>query len=301
VGPRWKWVQNMTWRFGALFGVFVVVASCGGDKDGPTGRDDPLTTSQGICARWAAAACNDDVVRACNGSSGLTAECVGDQQDFCLEQLTGDGFDRELAQDCIDAVEDAYSDGEITAEERLEVILLESGPCADTKASGDEAAGGAGGTGGGSGPAPKQAGARCDPDVDVCVDTAYCDPAVDVCVLKAAEGELCCVIDPRFLEPACESGSPEVPCTPGTFCSEGTCVSLGKTDDPCVTNEQCATNYFCGPDDTCLALGTDSDNCDPDAPETQCASGFFCSESFSECRDFIVVGTPELCNHLGVD
>ncbi len=285
----------MTWRYGALVGL-AVVAACSSGKDGPSGRTDPLTTSQGICAQWAAAACNDDVVRACNGSSGTTAECVGDQQDFCLEVLVGDDFDRELAQDCIDAVEKAYADGEITADERLEVILLEKGPCAETLASGTPGAGGAGGAGGESPPAPKLAGARCNPMADVCVDTAYCDPEVDVCVLKAAEGEICCVIDPMFLEPACESGLPEVPCTPGTFCSDGICVALGRTDDPCVDDEQCASNYFCGSDGLCLQLGEDSDRCESD---DQCASGYFCSESFDECRDFIVVGTPELCRHLG--
>ena len=285
----------MTWRYGALVGVVVVVAaSCGGKKDGPVGRADPLTTSEGICERWAAAACNDEVVRACNGSNGTTEECVADQEAYCLDELVGEDFDRGLAQDCIDAVKKAYSDGEITAEERLDVIKLDEGPCADLLASGSPGTGGAGGAGGTA--TPKPAGASCDHLVDVCVDTAYCDPEIDFCRLKADEGEPCCVLDPRFLEPACESGSPEIPCTPGTFCSEGVCVALGKTDAPCVTDAQCAKNYFCGSDDTCLPLGEDSDSCDSD---DQCASGYFCSESFDECRDFIVVGTPELCRHLG--
>jgi hypothetical protein len=235
------------------------------------------------------------VVRACIGSSGTKEDCANDQADFCADMLQGTDFDRDLAQECINSVGDAYSDTEMTTEERSNVVLVEDGPCADLLASGNPT-GGEGGASGDGRPTPKAAGARCDPHADICVDVAYCDPAVDVCVLKAAEGEFCCTLNPQFLAPACESGQPEVPCTPGTFCSEGFCVSLGQTDDPCATDAQCGPDYFCSPADTCQPLGMDSDTCETD---DQCASGFFCSESFDQCRDFVMLGSQEFCRYLG--
>ncbi len=288
----------MTWRFGALLGGVLLVASCGGGKEGPKGRVDPLTTLEGICERWAEAACNSDVVRACNGSSATAEECTSGrngQRSFCADLLKDrDEFDRDLAKACIETVRDAYKDSEITTEEREEVILLDSGPCADLRDSGVQ---GAGGSGGGSGkPTPKAAGARCEPYADICVDTAYCDPGVGYCVLKAAAGETCCTIDPLFLLPACEPRKPEIPCTPGTFCSEGVCVSLGREGADCETDDQCAKNFYCHATGVCRSLGEDRDACETD---DECARGFFCSESFGQCRDFIVVGSQELCQHLG--
>jgi len=284
----------MTWRFAVLFGL-VLATSCSGTKEGPKGLPDPLTTTDGVCQRWGEAACNEDVVRDCNGSSGTTEECVKDQKRFCAAQL-GDGpFDRELTPDCIDDVRKAYADGEITAKERLNVILVESGSCADLRASSQRGAGGAGGAG--AGPLPKEPGARCDPDTDVCVDIAFCDPDAKLCALKSVEGEPCCAQQSSFLTPACESGTSDMPCAPGTFCYLGECAVVGETKE-CENDAQCGTDRYCSLSNTCEPRGEDNDACDVGHDE-QCAEGYFCSEDFEQCRDFIVVGSPELCQHLG--
>lgn len=284
-------------RWAVMVGL-VLAASCGGTKEGPKGRVDPLTTTVGICERWAAGACNEDVVRDCNGSSGTVEQCVDDQAAFCADKLVGEGFDRDLALTCIETVTAAYEDREITAEERREVILVTAGPCADLAASG-VAGGGEGGQGGGGAnpPEPKEGGDDCDPSTDVCVATHYCDPAVNICRSKAAAGEICCTNDPQFLLPTCGPDTEEKPCTPGTFCGEeGLCVALGTTDAACAGDAQCALGYFCGSGGTCQPLGEDSDACETD---DECAGGYFCSQSFGQCRDFILVGTAELCRDLG--
>ena len=256
-------------RFIAFLAV-LTVTGCGGTKEGPDGRVDPLTTSEGICELWGLAACNEDVVRDCNGSSGTQKECALEQADFCETKLGRHvtGLDRDTAQECLDEVESAYEDSEITYDEFRKVVDVSTGPCRQLVDQGG--AGGAGNAGGGL----LDGGDDCAPPkpgkADPCVETHYCDADRMYCRPKADPGEICCEIEDGLIGPTCSPDDPEIPCVTSAYCAQdGVCVARGDEGAECSTDRECAV-------------------------------GFLCVTGIGECRDFITLGTgTSLCGDLG--
>src|ERR1041384_796594 len=84
--------------------------ACTTEEDPP----DPLATTGGFCDAWAERACQADVVKYCNAKS--VDSCRSTQGDFCRGILP-ENYTSARAKACLDAVEDAYRDAELTPEE----------------------------------------------------------------------------------------------------------------------------------------------------------------------------------------
>src|SRR6185295_13027913 len=89
-------------------------AACSGKKDLLEGVS--LADVKSFCAEWGKRACNDQVVSRC--AAETKDACVSAQQSFC-ETLVPDGrYSSMTAPTCLDAVEAAYTDAVLTADER---------------------------------------------------------------------------------------------------------------------------------------------------------------------------------------
>src|SRR5262245_21546966 len=91
---------------------------CSGSQPGPGGEENTkFRTESAFCSEWAKAVCTDDVVNAC---SGTRTGCISTQKSAC-QVLVPLGYDSKYAEDCLNAVRDAYEDTELTVEE-LDVV-----------------------------------------------------------------------------------------------------------------------------------------------------------------------------------
>src|ERR1041384_3791101 len=102
-------------------------AACTTDATGPKDReeDDALKNRDSFCKAWGQAACNDDVVDACQAPDKDT--CIAQQKAHCAD-LVPVGYVPTNAEDCIAAVKRAYSDGELNKTE-LDLVVNLAGDC----------------------------------------------------------------------------------------------------------------------------------------------------------------------------
>ncbi|HEX6766180.1 MAG TPA: hypothetical protein VF103_11895 [Polyangiaceae bacterium] len=221
---------------------------CSGSQPGPGTEEDKLRTEPAFCAEWAKAACNEDVVNACNGTR---TECLATQKSAC-QVLVPPGYQSKYAEDCIDAVKDAYKDAELTAEE-LDVVLKLGGACktltdggkeeGDSCTSSTECNGVDGfecvvkpGDAEGTCQIPVIVGGgrRCSAAESVCEPDFYCDGTN--CVARLPELEAC-------NGDVCEAG---LRCEVGSGALEGACVLQLENGDSCVADEQCQSGVCIG-------------------------------------------------------
>src|SRR5260221_3977956 len=85
-----------------------------------------LSDLRGFCDEWATRACNDTVVEQCSAASKNA--CIQGQQAFCETLIPESKYSELTASDCLDAVEAAYKDAVLTADERDTVVHL-AGKC----------------------------------------------------------------------------------------------------------------------------------------------------------------------------
>src|SRR5687768_2764816 len=156
-----KTLSLLSWSMLAL------VAACGGSEAGPGSGSTSLANAGSFCQSWAKAACNPSVVDACRAQDADS--CIDSQQSFCLALLPSLGYDPKFAQECVDAVADAYADAELTSDE-LRVVLQLAAPC-------DRLIKGSG-----------EAGDNCAEDID-------CNTLSDLrCVIKTGEAQGSCQV-----------------------------------------------------------------------------------------------------------
>ena len=79
-----------------------------------------------FCDAWGERACSDEVVSVCQAPD--VEDCRAAQRSACLEQLDADDFSPMMASDCLSAVEKAYADADLTADELRTTLRLEA-PC----------------------------------------------------------------------------------------------------------------------------------------------------------------------------
>jgi hypothetical protein len=216
-----------------------------------------LADVQSFCADWARRACNDQVVSRC-AAEGKDA-CTAAQESFC-ETLVPDGqYSATTATTCLDAVEAAYADAVLTADERDTVRML-GAPC-DKIVSGSIGTGGecredgdcnrdvdlscvkkaGAATGTCEKPKPVGGGISCaDPDA-TCEDGFYCDGAH--CVEEAGEGNPCSAAVPCKSEFQCLSDGGEAI---GVVVESGTCQPRKKIGGACRTEADCLSR-ICAP------------------------------------------------------
>jgi len=217
---------------------------CKSEKDTPP---DPLATRVGFCQAWAERACSEEVVADCNART--TAACQDTQSDFCLG-IIPENYSSAHAKECLDAVGDAYADGNLTADE-LAVVLKLAEPCdklsSGTQTDGEscrasdecDTAGGftcitkAGAKTGACGkPEEVAAGEACDGPAQVCRDGYFCNGENCVVYKKtgaSCEGDYMC--------------KPEDRCVIETDATSGTCEARAELSEDCKSDDDCQSHY----------------------------------------------------------
>jgi hypothetical protein len=191
------------WFIGFL--PLVLVAGCGDDSN----NEDPLATASGFCDEWAQRACNKDVVNSCSQEPSKDA-CLESQSSFCRTKVKASKYNKAGARECLDAVEKAYADGQLTSDE-FQIVRDLGIPC-------DQVIGASG---------------------VFCKTVEDCDePDAMVCQPREGSKMGVCVIDGGF---SCKET--DLSCAQGFYCNGSLCAALSKSE--CASDEQCKPEYKC--------------------------------------------------------
>lgn len=245
---------------------------CSGDQPGPGAEEDKLKTEAAFCAEWAEVACNDEVVLACDSQS--RDHCLDSQQDFC-GTIVPSGYKSTHAQDCLDAVADAYEDAVLNAEE-LDVVLRLGGDC-ERLVDG------------------------LNDEGDGCFELADCDGVNGYdCVVKPGADTGTCQI-PVEAAGGDPCDDPEVVCADGYYCDGENCLRRHEEADTCTSDAMCAAELRC-------AIAADSTeglceprliNGDPCLANEECVSGICIGTTNKECASRVPLTTEStLCDTL---
>jgi hypothetical protein len=232
-------------------------------------EEEPVPrTREVFCRDWAGAACNGEVVSVCQAADAEA--CRQAQEDFC-RSIVPDTFAADRSEQCIEAVANAYADGDLSASELVTVRLL-GAPC-------DELSRG-----------PRGEGQSCMTRDD-CESAAGFD-----CVMKADRMSGTCEI-PEIVSPGEDCEADQQICTSNFFCNGENCIAASDLGEDCMHHQECGEEGFCDVDGTCAARFDTNDACDDDA---QCGDGI-CYDFGDEriCTDRIVLSRSEpICNDL---
>jgi hypothetical protein len=231
---------------------FVLLGACG--DDGP--KVDPLAKASGFCEAWADKACAPKVVENCSLEPDEDA-CLESQKDFCLSIVPASDYRKEGVSECLAAVEAAYQDAVITAEE-AQIVLMAGPPCHRVRGEGEPS---------------------CKND-DECedFDGASCEKpegsSVGTCV---TDGGFTCTAD----------GS--LACASGFYCNEKNCVARLDEGEECTDDEQCIDTLRC----TFAAEDATVETCTPrKGTNEECKSHADCASHFcadSKCSPRVIL------------
>jgi len=237
---------------------------------------DPNATVSGFCGNWAKAACSSAVVLACSGAekvdSELTDACVMSQRVFCEELLPSRGYSSQKATQCLDAVQTAYKDARLTAEE-IATVRHRGDPC-------NHLIKGAQG-----------AGESCASDDD-------CDTLKNyLCVLKNGEGT--CQI-PTLVENGDSCSAKGAACNPGYYCGvDEACVQSKLVGKKCAADFECATGLVCDPDSAVCTARVSPDSCTKDEDCTTNVCDIPVNSSSGRCVSTITLSASSgICEDL---
>lgn len=230
---------------------------CGEDEKPPRNREQ-------FCHSWAVAACSEDVVKYCQAED---AEACHDSQDEFCHELVPDDFSDEMGDECLEAVESAYKNGDLDGDE-LAVVLRLAEPCNGLIVG------------------PGEEGESCTEHDD-------CDTSSGLeCIRKADDDEGTCEV-PAEVGGGRSCEAAQKTCEPGFYCNGKNCIEAGGAGDACTIQEQCGEGGFCGSDSLCadrLAVGSDC------SADHECAEGI-CYEGV--CTSNIRLARAEpLCDSL---
>jgi hypothetical protein len=245
------------WFIGFL--PLALVAACGDDSN----NEDPLAKASGFCDAWAEKACNTDVVDSCSQKPNRDS-CLESQAAFCRTKVKASKYNKDGARECLKAVEKAYADAKITAEEYQVVHNLDI-PCDQVKGA---------------------SGVFCKDDED-------CDdPDSQFCQPREGSSLGVCVINGGF---SCKDA--ELSCAQNFYCNGEDCVSLKNSGGECADSSQCKPEYECVvPEDAetgeCKLRLDVGDECEKDADcqthlcwDGECANRIILSDGDALCED----------------
>lgn len=230
-------------KFSFVLLCLLAAGGCSSTEDAP----DPNGTVSGFCGNWAKAACSSATVLACSGEdkldADLTDKCVMSQRVFCEGLLPDKGYSSAFASQCLNAVQKAYSDGKLEADE-IATVRHRGEPCNHLiKGSKDK-------------------GESCTRDDD-------CDTLQNyLCVFKSGEGS--CQI-PTLVEAGKSCSAAGEACSPGYYCGvDEACVEVKSEDDKCTDTFQCDTGLECVSDKCVPRVSPASCMADTDCPSNVC-------------------------------
>jgi hypothetical protein len=226
----------------------VAVFGCSGSQPGPGAEESSLRTEAAFCDAWAEAACSDRAVMAC--SSELDS-CLENQAQAC-RALVPPGYKAKYAEECVEAVGDAYDDATLTTDE-LDVVLKLGGDCKRLVDGGQDEGGDCVESADCDGvngfecviqpgqtlgtceiPVEVGAGRRCSTPGAVCEADFYCDGTN--CVERLPEGEACD-------GDVCAAG---FRCALATGAADTTCIPQLALRQPCTSDDECASGLCLG-------------------------------------------------------
>ena len=208
--------QGLKFSFVLLY--LLGASSCSSTED----AQDPNATVSGFCGNWAKAACSSAVVEACAGvekaDASATDSCVMTQRVFCEGLLPTRGYSSLKATQCLNAVQNAYKDARLTAEE-IDIVRHRGEPCNHLIKG------------------PQGEGESCASDDD-------CDTLKDyVCVMKNGEGS--CQI-PTLVANGNSCTAKGAACNPGYYCGvDEACVQSKAVGKTCAADFECQTGLVC--------------------------------------------------------
>jgi hypothetical protein len=236
---------------------------------GCAAKDKKARTRSEFCEDWGQAACSKETVSACQ--AGNTEDCAHSQEELCRALVPAAGFSDARGDACIDAIDAAYADAELDADELATVLRLDP-PCDQLWVG------------------PKAEGEACSSRRD-------CDSASGFdCVKKADADRGTCQV-PREVGGGRDCSAARAVCEPGFYCDGSHCVEGKAAGDDCAIDAECASGAFCDEDGACRARLDVDEPCTADA---QCASGI-CYEFEGEtvCTDRVVLSRSEpICSDL---
>ncbi|HET7539646.1 MAG TPA: hypothetical protein VFK05_07235 [Polyangiaceae bacterium] len=225
--------------FGCILWVLSAISGCSSTET----VFDPNASVSSFCGNWAKAACSDETVLACSGAAkvdaALTDSCVTSQRLFCEGLVPRTGYSSLKATQCLNAVQAAYKDARLSAEEVLTVRHLGE-PCNHLIKG------------------PQRAAESCSKDDDCNTLDNY------LCVMKGGQGS--CQI-PTMVDNGTSCAAPDAACNPGFYCSGGddpNCVqskALGKT---CSADFECAAGLVCDSDTNKCSARVSPESCSKD-------------------------------------
>lgn len=243
---------------------------CSSAEDAP----DPNATVSGFCGNWAKAACSNTVVLACSGAdkvdASLTDSCVMSQRVFCEGLFPNKmGYSAQKASECLSAVQNAYSDGRLTASE-IVTVRHRGDPCNHLIKG------------------PQLEGESCAQDDD-------CDTVKNyLCVMKSGEGS--CQI-PTVVANGTSCSAPGAACNPGFYCGvDESCVQSKAVGKTCAADFECQSGLVCESSKCTEKVSPEKCTQDSDCTtnvcdipfgnsEGRCVSSIILSSSTSICAD----------------
>lgn len=228
----------------------------------------PLTEDT-FCEQWANVACSTETVSRCEAASPTA--CQGSQAAFCSTLLSGT-FDDQNASGCLDAVERAYTDGDLDGAE-MKVVLRMEGACGQlTRGTAGEG--------------------------DSCSVDKNCDaPSGFQCVLKGVEATGTCQEVSAIVGGGDNCADSDIVCEAGRYCDGTNCLTTKDIGTSCTVNRECTEGAFCSSGSCVAKLGV----------STECTDDLECAEGI--CFDFGADGrrcsaranltrTDPLCDNL---
>jgi hypothetical protein len=204
-----------------LVGLLALVGACGEDKK------EPAVGVTDFCLGWASSACSQATVDACQAAS--IDACRATQQEVCLDLVGDDFIDNGEWEGCLNSIQAAYQDADLTASE-LKLIAL-GGACSGVvSGSGDEG--------------------------DDCSEDRDCDRQSNLkCVFRDGAALGTCQV-PEEISAGRQCNDPEDACEEGFFCSMDYCLARYDNDEECSYSGQCNSDAFCNLDRSVADAGS---------------------------------------------
>jgi len=257
-------------KFGFVLLCLVGTAGCSSTESEP----DPNATVSGFCGNWAKAACSNSVVLACAGAdkvdAGLTDACVMSQRVFCEGLFPAKGYSSRKASQCLNAVQTAYSDSKLDADE-IAIVRHRAEPCNHLVKG------------------PQDKGESCTKDDD-------CDTVQNyLCVFKSGAGT--CQVS-TLVGAGKSCSAPGAACDVGYYCGvDEACVESKAEGDKCTDNFQCDTGLACE-SDKCVAR-VDPTSCTQDEDCTSNVCDIPVNSSTGRCVSRITLAASTgICEDL---
>ena len=228
---------------------------------------EPRTRSE-FCSDWARAACSSEAVSRCQARD--VNACRATQRRACLERVPAN-FADEMGDECLEAVDKAYADGDLQGEELATVYAL-AGACSSIVVG------------------PGRVDDPCSTDRD-------CDSLRGlVCARKSTQDQGTCQ-DPQRVAPGRDCESLRKVCSEGFYCDGSHCIEAKRSGESCGFHAECDPDAFCNPDGVCEAGRKVSEACNEDV---ECSSGVCLEfEDTKSCTDRIVLSRSDpACDDL---